>query len=72
MQSHNLMDITYTSVRTDPRLQVTDCNIAGSNSPHSSGPASPSACLLVGASASNTGFSARLVTLVPCLGSRPW
>lgn len=40
--------------------------------PHSSGPASPNACLLVGASASNTGFSARLVTLVPCLGSSPW
>jgi hypothetical protein len=32
---------------------------------YSSGPASPNACLLVGASASNTGFSARLVTRVP-------
>ena len=32
-------------------------------------PANPSACLLVGALGSKNGFSARLVTLVPCLGA---
>lgn len=38
---------------------------------YSSGPASPRACRLVGASALKYGFSASEVTLVPCRGSVP-